>query len=384
MSYRSILIKLGIFLALTGVMGVMIVSTLGGANVGTTDTYHADFADATGLRAGNPVKVSGVQVGDVTSVTLVDATHVKVDFTANRDQTLTSSSFAVVRYANLLGQRFLSLVNEGAPGTPLRPGSTFSESRTRGALSLTSLFNGFEPLFQVLNPTQINQFSSQIIQILQGEGGNIDDLLSQVAQLTTNLGDRDQLFVGIVDSLSKLLKSVSGHDDQLGQMLDSLTTITNNLAADAPNISRSVDAIGGLTTSVNHLFAGLNDGTLNHAAVDVVALTGVLANNTTTLDKTLKAFPVVFGDLDRVSQTGSWLSAYPCNLSVAIPNQPYVTPDDIAQTIAGQFPGGASAAQLVLQIAGLLLPKGSGLTVPLTFPSGPITASPNASSPVCK
>jgi len=105
------LVRLVIFMAIAGLFAVMELTTLTGPHTGTTDGYSAIFASpdgVSGLRTGNAVKVAGVAVGKVTGVDLVDAEHAKVTFTANRNQTITTHTWAVVRYANLLGQRYLA------------------------------------------------------------------------------------------------------------------------------------------------------------------------------------------------------------------------------------------------------------------------------------
>ena len=52
------------------------------------------------------------------------------------------------------------------------------------------LFNGFKPLFTALTPEDVNQFAFEIIQVLQGEGGTIEQPARHTASLTTTLADR--------------------------------------------------------------------------------------------------------------------------------------------------------------------------------------------------
>ena len=125
MSWRP-LIRLVAFLALAGFFALMELTTLTGPHTGKTDDYAAMFTGpegVSGLRAGNSVKVAGVAVGKVTAVDLVDAEHAKVTFTANRNQHVTNNTWAVVRYANLLGQRYLALTQAEPGGKVLPPGT---------------------------------------------------------------------------------------------------------------------------------------------------------------------------------------------------------------------------------------------------------------------
>jgi phospholipid/cholesterol/gamma-HCH transport system substrate-binding protein len=307
---------LGIFFAVSALLGTMIVGTLLGEHTGTTDSYHAVFADVSGLRGGDPVRVSGVKVGEVTSTKLEDATHVDVTFTANHNQQVTTTTHAVVRYANLLGQRFLALTRDGPAGTPLKPGSTIPMERTAPALSLTALFNGFRPLFNALNPTQVNELSTQIVQVLQGEGGTVDDLLSRTADLVTNLADRDQLFLDVIDGMSSVLQVVSKHDTQLGAMLASLHQLTAGLARDSTTIGNSLDGVDALMSSTDALLKGLRQHSFDADVKDLDSVSGIFADNQALLDQLVKGFPVAFGDFSRITQNGNWVNAYLCGTVV--------------------------------------------------------------------
>ncbi len=115
-------------------------------------------------------------------------------FRVQSDVPLTTASRAEIRFLNLVGDRYLAL-EEGADADaePLESGATLPISQTKPALDLTTLFNGFQPLFQALNPQQVNDLSMNLVQVLQGEGGTVQGLLQKTASLTNTLADRDEL-----------------------------------------------------------------------------------------------------------------------------------------------------------------------------------------------
>jgi phospholipid/cholesterol/gamma-HCH transport system substrate-binding protein len=382
MSLRRTAIKLAAFVVGTALLGSVVVGTLAGESLGKTDTYHAIFGDVSGLRTGDPVRVTGVVVGKVTGEKLVDASHVKVTFSVNRKQHLSTTTYAVVRYANLLGQRFLALTQDAKPGQPLRHGATIPQERTAPALSLTALFNGFRPLFQSLDTKQINELSGEIVQILQGESGVIDDLLAQVASLTTDLANRDELIGGVIDSLSKLLHTVAKHDTELESMVDSLTHLTANLAAATPTIRNSLSSVDDLMQSVAGLLSGLDEHGLTNQAIDLDALTKVVAQHQDVLDATVKGFPDAFGHFDRISQNGNWINAYACSAISKIVGTPYITPQQISILIADGLGNNALASTIQLLLGGLL-PSGVHVSVPFRIPEGKV-GNQSAHSAVCR
>ena len=87
------------------------------------------------------------------------------------------------------------------------------------------LFNGFKPLFAALSPNDVNELSGEIIQVLQGEGGSIDQLLAHTASLTSTLADRDAVIGRTVTNLNAVLGTVQQRDGQLGDLVDQLTPV---------------------------------------------------------------------------------------------------------------------------------------------------------------
>ncbi|MDT4938008.1 MAG: phospholipid/cholesterol/gamma-HCH transport system substrate-binding protein [Pseudonocardiales bacterium] len=369
---RATLIKLAVFVAVASALGTLVFGTLGGGATGPTDTFHAVFADVSGLRVGDPVRVSGVKVGQVTGEKLRDATHVDLTFTANHDQDVTTTTYAVVRYANLLGQRFLALTRGDDPGRRLPKGATIPQQRTAPALSLTTLFNGFQPLFDALDPGQVNALSGEIVQVVQGQSGTIDDLLATTADLTANLADRDQLFAQVLDGMSSVLQTVSQHDAQLGTLLASLHRLTSGLAADTPAIDSSLGGIDALMSSVDGLLTQLQSHSFGPDVRDLNSVTGTLAANQVLLDQLVKGFPTAFADFARVSQNGNWINTYLCGTIVRTSGTATITAADVG-SLAGLPP--ALVALLTL------LPIGAPL--PLTVPNG-TAGSGTAHTAVCR
>src|SRR5699024_11439158 len=76
-------------------------------------------------------------------------------------------SRASVRYGDMLGIRYLSLdpTAEGRPavGGPqeLAPGQTLPLAATTPPVDLTALVNGFKPLFEAVEPEEVNALRSE-------------------------------------------------------------------------------------------------------------------------------------------------------------------------------------------------------------------------------
>ena len=162
---RGTAVRLGIFLTVCALSLFLTMIVFGQTRFSkTAKTYHAEFSDVSGLREGNMVRVAGVEVGKVKHIAVNDDATVRVEFTADPAAVLTEGTRAEVRYDDLIGGRFLALVEGPGSTTVLSPGETIPLARTRPALDLDSVTGGFRPLFRALAPEQVNDLSGQLLE----------------------------------------------------------------------------------------------------------------------------------------------------------------------------------------------------------------------------
>jgi phospholipid/cholesterol/gamma-HCH transport system substrate-binding protein len=218
-------------------------------------TYTAQFANVSGLEGGNFVRIAGVEVGKVKDISIQPDTTVLVKFTAADSAVLTEGTRAAIRFADLVGGRYVSL-EEGAGGVKrLHPGDTIPLSRTEPALDLDALIGGFRPLFRALDPEQVNKLTGQLIAAFQGQGGTIGSFLSQAAALTNTLADRDQLIGQVVVNLNSVLGSLSGQSAQFAKTVDSLAQLVDGLNARKQDVSNGVAFANAAAGSIAGLLA---------------------------------------------------------------------------------------------------------------------------------
>ncbi len=245
------LIKSAIFIVVTGLATALLAVTIVNGGTSGGHTYTAIFTDATSLNSGDDVRMAGVRIGQIQSVSITKRKYAKVEFSVTTDTPLARTLTATIRYRNLIGQRYVSLdQGDGSLDDPLPAGSTLDVEHTRPALDLTMLFNGFQPLFQALDPKQVNLLAGEIIAVFQGEGPTIDDLLTQAASLTSTLADKDKVIGDVIDNLNSVLKTVNSHGEQLATLISSLSQLVSGLAADRTAIGSAISGISGLTTDV--------------------------------------------------------------------------------------------------------------------------------------
>lgn len=308
-------IKLGLFVVVSVAVTLIVSNTVTRPLNASTYTYHATFPDASGLKPGDEVDIAGVRVGKVTGERL-RGTEAYVTFEVVRSQPLTTAVHPVIRYADLLGARFLSLVQQPsnlAAAEPLRPGATLQNGTP--ALSLTVLFNGFKPLFSALSPSAANQLAADVVAAFQGEGGSIVSLLHNVGTLTKHLSDRDALIGSVIDNLNSVLGTVSSHRQDLAVLIEQLKSLTSGLSADRNQIANALGGVDAVARSVAGLVKQANPA-FHHDIGALYQVSTTLVANEHRLGRIVHVLPDVASLFTRGLGYGSWLNAYVCGATV--------------------------------------------------------------------
>ncbi|HVX54031.1 MlaD family protein [Nocardioides sp.] len=314
---KKTLVKSLLFTLVTVLATVTLAGVIRNSASGPSRTYHALFSDATSLNKGDDVRMAGVKVGTVTGISLKDNQVADVSFTVAKDAPMTRGTTAELRFRNLVGQRYVDIHPADSPGPTLPAGYTFSLSQTKPALDLTLLFNGFQPLFQFLDPKDVNTLSGEIIAVFQGEGPTVNDLLSSTASLTSTLADRDQVIGELITNLNNVLGVVDDHSDQLDTTLVTLQQLVSGLAQDRSTIGDTIDGLGKLTSSVADLL-GDSRKPLKQDIASLGKLSGNLSDGD-TFDSFLKTLPTKLDAIGRTASYGSWLNFYLCSIQGKIP-----------------------------------------------------------------
>ncbi|MFL6060525.1 MAG: MCE family protein [Marmoricola sp.] len=309
-------IKLGIFTLVSILVTGVLAMIMGNFGFGSTTQYQALFSSASLISKGDDVRIAGLTVGSVKGVKIVDRTHALVTFKVKSDVPVTTASHADIRFLNLVGDRYLS-ISQGEPGAPrLHGGATIPMSQTTPALDLTALFNGFQPLFQALDPPQINELSMNLVKVLQGEGGTISELLSRTASLTNTLADRDQLIGDVITNLSTMLRTVDDHHQQLDDLVVQLKGWLGNLSTDRKVIGTSLTNVSSLTSELSDLLT--RGRPLLKADVEQLGrVAHILAQprNKAILNEALDRLPELFRKQARIGTYGSWYNYYLCDFT---------------------------------------------------------------------
>lgn len=312
---RATFIKFAIFAVVMLALTTSLFFIFGQYRTGSTNGYTAVFADASRLKSGDTVRVAGIRVGTVNGVELRPDKTVLVKFDADRTVVLTTGTKAAVRYLNLVGDRYLDLV-DGPGSTKIQPrGSQIPVERTMPALDLDLLLGGLKPVIQGLNPTDVNALTNSLIQIFQGQGPTLESLFTKTSSFSNSLADNSQTVQALIDNLKTVVATISQDGDKFSAAIDKLENLITGLSQDRDPIGTAIESLDKGTASLADLLTNARPplaGTVDQLS----RLAPLLDKDKDMIDTALGKAPENYRKLTRLGAYGSFYQYYLCGVSI--------------------------------------------------------------------
>lgn len=190
---NSLETKLGIFVALTAIAAVLIIETLGSANLFQSGyRVSALFNSAQDLKVGDRVKMAGVEIGRVENIALAEKENkVRITMKVNTDANVKTDSKASIQFTGLMGQNFVS-ISFGSPEAPkIEPGAVLqSTEQPNLSVIMTKLDNaatGIENLTKSFTGDKIDNLLGPLTDFIKQNSAPITTTISNVKNMTTQI-----------------------------------------------------------------------------------------------------------------------------------------------------------------------------------------------------
>lgn len=283
-------------------------------------SYTAELPHAAGLRAGDVVRVAGLEVGSVESVEARGDT-VEVGFELDEDAGLTADTTSQVKLVSLLGERYLDLAPGDGP--PLDDGGTIPADQAVGSYTLERFWLEGAPRVEQLDLEAIGQAVDTLSTDLATAPGDVRAALDGMTRVSDLVAARGQQLDDLLASTRSVTSTLIDQQDEL----DALTT-------DAGLVLRMVvqrrEAIRLLLRDGRRLVTRLTglvrtqQGALEPALRDARTVLGTLTRHRRDLDRLLEMSGPSMRAFTNATGDGPWLGV----------NSPYfVFPDDFICTV---------------------------------------------------
>jgi phospholipid/cholesterol/gamma-HCH transport system substrate-binding protein len=314
-------VKLGIFSLVLLLCTALLIVVFGQLRFERYNTYSAEFSNGSGLRPGQFVRAGGVEVGKVANVALTDnGQRALVTLSVDKSLPLYQSTNAQIRYADLIGNRFVNLDRGTGEGSDrvLSPGGFIPLAHTSPALDLDALIGGFKPLFKALDPEKVNNIATSLVTVFQGQGGTISDILTQTAQLTSTLADHDQAIGEVITNLNTVLGTVAKHQQEFDSTVNNFEILITGLKNRADPLSGAVADISNASGTLASLLR--DDRPLLQSTTSAIeTIQQPFADAPEKLDSLLAAYPAAATLIGRTGGIyGDFQNFYLCDIKLKL------------------------------------------------------------------
>ncbi|MBP2473045.1 phospholipid/cholesterol/gamma-HCH transport system substrate-binding protein [Crossiella equi] len=271
--------------------------------------YTAEFAEAAGLRGGNEVRVAGVKVGRVTSVSLA-GTKVLVGFRL-ADTRLGDRTTAAIEIKTLLGDKYLSLVPDGVDPQP--PRTPIPLARTRTPYELTEVFDQLGNTVSTVDSGKLAASFQVLTDTFRDTPGKTKAALDGLSALSRTIAGRDSQLASLLAGSAQLSGTLAGRDDQVRRLVEDGAVLLGELDRRRAAISALLRGTKELADQLRGLVAD------NRARLDPVLrrldqVTGVLQANQDKLGAGLRDLAPYVRLFNNTIGNGRWFDGYFCGL----------------------------------------------------------------------
>lgn len=217
--------RLGVSLAVSIVLFVLILNIITHPVAQDVRTYTADFTDASGLHTDADVRIRGVRVGKVTSIDLTrraGESVAAVRFTLDNRYGVVSVTRLAVKYQALTGVRYVDVTDAAEGYKAVDLVTKIPTSMTHPSFDITALFNGLQPVLATLNPEEINTLTSNVATFLSGDDDGLAPLLKSLRRLGRLVADRQEVVSTLIHNLAEVSKAMDAGSPQVIHLLDKL------------------------------------------------------------------------------------------------------------------------------------------------------------------
>lgn len=278
--------------------------------IGGGSTYYADFAEAGGLKSGDPVRIAGVRVGKVDSVSL-DGNHVKVAMRIKTDSPFGSQTRAAIKIGTLLGAMYVDI--EPAGGGQLSKGAEIPVSHTQSPYDVVQAFTGLARTAGRIKTGQLAKSLTTLADLTRTTPKSFRQALAGVSALSDNVAAKDQKINALLKNLNSVTGTLDKRDQDVVTLMKDASTLFGALVKRRQSVHNLLVATSRLSTQLSDLI-DKSRADLKPALTHLRSVVDILDRNQDNLDSTLSEMAPFYRLFSNVLGDGPWFDTYIQNL----------------------------------------------------------------------
>lgn len=295
---------------LVGAASILLVMALFAASVALprvwymvrTQYYSAEFHNAGGLRAGDPVLVAGVPSGRVDSLSM-DGGLAVVGFRLDRGQDLGEASTATVGLKSILGNRFLEVTPAG--GGDLGPDKRIGVARTTSPYMIDDIGGAVTDLADGIDTQAVSALIDNLDSILpqdaEATGEAIDDISAALGLMARD----DERMSRVIVTTRELTGVLVTQEQSLRALTDQSLVLVTVLTQRREALSAMVASLEDLSERVSALLEEESDD-VNQVLVNMRSISETYQRNIDVMDEVLTRMPPGLRAVTDATGNGPW------------------------------------------------------------------------------
>lgn len=269
--------------------------------------YTAELAQADGIRGGDPVRVSGLNVGRVTGVSL-SGRHVEIKFVLDSGIRVGRKTRAGVGSANALGAKYLEL-------TPAGDGriSTIPLSQTDTSYDVLDAFSDLTRTEQQLDVGQLAKSFDTISETFADTAPDLRGALDGVRALSRSIASRDTQLQALFLRANDVTTILSDRTADVTAIIAHGNEIFAELEARREAIGELLDQARSAAQQLNAV-VDENQKDVGPALQKLRRVIGILDRNADNISKIMTRLGPFVRSLGEAVGSGPFYSAYAANL----------------------------------------------------------------------
>ncbi|MDT4900681.1 MAG: phospholipid/cholesterol/gamma-HCH transport system substrate-binding protein [Pseudonocardiales bacterium] len=280
--------------------------------IGGGTEYTAIFSESANLKEGDDVRIAGVKVGDVSTVS-VNNNKVRVTFTV-KNGFVGDRSTVDIKLRTLLGAKYLAIDSIGSKSQ--NASSVITQDRTTSPFDVYPAFTALTNTVDNINTAQLQKALGVLADDFRGTPSTVGPVVQGLSRLSTTIASRDLELRTLLSRANQVTGVLAARDADLQKLLSD-----GNLLLDELNQRR--DTIHSLLINTQVLSAQLsglvddNQKTLGPLLNNLDTLLTLLKNNEDSLNRGLALLGPFYRVFNNVIGNGRWFDNYIYNLNGA-------------------------------------------------------------------
>jgi phospholipid/cholesterol/gamma-HCH transport system substrate-binding protein len=262
--------------------------------------YTAEFLQAASLRAGNPITVAGIPVGNVTSMKLV-GDHVEAGLKIRDNIVLGKDSKASIKVTTILGSRYLALEPNGPASLA---NNTFDLSHTEVPYDLQAALKDATTTFEQVDSDRFAQSLAVLGKQLQGLPSVVPQAINNIDTLSSIIAVRRDQLGTLLKSTEQVTNTLRRQQAGIGNLINQGQDLLGQFVARRAVFHAMMQSLTNLVDTMSQIVVNDRSG-LDSLIKDMSDFTGLMAQHDDLLRDMLQVSPIFFREAANLTGEGN-------------------------------------------------------------------------------